>query len=114
MGVMMKFQSDPAIQSRNNGAASLLTTDPKTGLVEYYVEGRAYVVQDNGETPLTKGQVWGLVEMVDSLMGKYDMDPESMIEGQRTLDRWAQQYRKRTWKPPSRSMNLNIYPNPPS
>jgi hypothetical protein len=46
-----------------NRAAMLLTFDPHTGFPEYKVLGKAYVVVNDGEFPLSSRQVWGIEEL---------------------------------------------------
>eukprot|EP00798_Chlamydomonas_sp_ICE-L_P014274 gene14274-20248_t len=95
--------------SRNNGAATYLTIDLDMGLSEYVVEGRAYFVLDDGDSPLTVGQVWGIQEMVNCAMDIYNMDPANMRRGKQTLLKWSEQYKTRTWKPPSGTGGVKIY-----
>jgi hypothetical protein len=101
--------SNPSLIVNNNGAATFLTTDIATGLCEHMVCGKAYVVQDNGRAALSRGQVWGLQEMINCAMDIYDMDPENMAKGKRELERWAKQYRKQQYLPPSGAGGVDIY-----
>lgn len=100
----MALHGNPSLWANNNGAATYLTMDPDTGLGEYIVEGQTYVVQDNGQAPLSKDQVWGLQEMVNCLMDVY---PNG--KGKATLERWAEEYKRQTWKPPSGTGGVAIY-----
>jgi hypothetical protein len=49
---------------RVNGAATLLTFNPETGKFNHVVFGKAYVLLNEGHTPLSKRQVWGIVELI--------------------------------------------------
>jgi hypothetical protein len=92
-----------------NAAAASLTVDIETGLYEYNVCARAYVVEDDGRAPLSKGQVWGLYKMVASAMSVYDMLPENMVKGKRALTTWAKQYREKRWRPSEGTRGIDIY-----
>ena len=105
-GVQQRMMSSPHMLRSNNGAATYLTTDLKSGYGDYIVTGRAYVVENGGSYPISKGQVWGLVEMVNCLMDVY---PEDLNEGYRTSQKWAEAYRKREWEPPSGLGGMDIY-----
>eukprot|EP00557_Chaetoceros_sp_GSL56_P011690 CAMPEP_0176479876 /NCGR_PEP_ID=MMETSP0200_2-20121128/1978_1 /TAXON_ID=947934 /ORGANISM="Chaetoceros sp., Strain GSL56" /LENGTH=162 /DNA_ID=CAMNT_0017875959 /DNA_START=36 /DNA_END=521 /DNA_ORIENTATION=+ len=52
----------------NNGAATFLLVEPASGYANKVVKGKSYVVCDDGKTALTRGQVWGLQEMVNCAM----------------------------------------------
>lgn len=106
---MNAFAADPNILSSNNGAATFLTIDPDTGLSEYMICGKAYVVHDDGRTPLSKGQVWALQEMVNCAMDIYDMDPSNMVAGKEFLQEWTNKYKQKTWTPRSGLGGMNIY-----
>jgi hypothetical protein len=93
----------------NNGAATLLTVGIDTGLGECFFLGKAYIVEDDGLAPLSRKQVWGLVETINCAMDIYEADPESTAKGKRTLERWAQQYRNKTFEPPSGCGGIDIY-----
>jgi hypothetical protein len=86
-----------------------LTIDPVHGLAEYIVCGKAYVVQDDGTALLSKGQLWGIQEMVKCLMDIYDFDPSNVARGRETLARWSSKYRQKTWTPPSGCGGIDIY-----
>lgn len=107
--VVARMISDPALLASNNGAATFLTTDPVTGLGEYIVCGRAYIVQDKGRTPLSKERVWGLQQMVNCAMDIYDMDPENMRAGKETLEQWAAEYKSGEWEPQFGAMGMDLY-----
>jgi hypothetical protein len=109
-GIMARYMmADPALLGQNNGAATFLIIDPVTGLSKYTICGRAYVLQDEGQAPLSKERVWGLVEMVNCLMDTYDMDPKNMWERQQQLERWAAQYKQGEWEPSSGAMGMSLY-----
>lgn len=97
--------------SRNNGAASFLLKNVDDGLSDWIVSSPAYVVLNDGD-PITKGQVWGLQEMVNCAMDIYDMSPENMERGKATVLQWATQYRARTWEPRSGTGGVSIYGPP--
>jgi hypothetical protein len=99
----------PGLFDGNNGAATVLTIDPEHGLAKYIVKGNAYVVQDDGAYPLSKGQVWGLQEMVNCAEDIYDMEPANMIRGHNAVMKWSIQYRERCWVPPSGFGGIDIY-----
>ena len=109
--VIRALISNPDFLSKNNGAASFLTVDIDNGLPNYTVEGKAYVVQDDGHYPLSKGQVYGLMEMIQDAMDIYDMDPENMILGRENLIFWSNEYRERSsnLETPSGSDAIDIY-----
>lgn len=106
MQVMME---DPSFLMDNNGIASWLTIDPLSGLPEWTVTGKAYVVLNDGAAPLSRGQVWGIQEMINCLMDIYDPEPENIRRGRETVKRWAEQYKKKTWVPPSGLGGMDIY-----
>jgi hypothetical protein len=106
---MQPMVEDPHFLRNNNGIASWLTIDPLSGLPEWTVTGKAYVVLNDGMAPLSRGQVWGVQEMVNCLMDIYDCDPENIRRGRATLKRWADRYRKKTWVPPSGLGGMDIY-----
>lgn len=106
---MQAMMNDSGIFSGNNGGATFLTIDPENGLAEYIVVGKAYVVCDDGRYPLSKGQLWGLQEMVNCAEDFYDMDQENMREGHRALTNWSEQYRHQKWTPHSGCGGIDIY-----
>ena len=88
-GLTIAMSNIGSILAKNNGAASFLMIDIDTGLTEYFVCSRAYVVEDDGHTPLSWGQVWGLQEMINCAMDIYDMEQENMARGRQTIHRWV-------------------------
>jgi hypothetical protein len=94
---------------RNNGAATFLCCSTATGLSNWIVTGKAYVVCDDGATPLSAERVWGIVEMINCAMDIYDMDPEAMRKVQASLEKWGAEYQKGTWQPSSGNSGLDIY-----
>lgn len=82
-----------------NGAATLLTFDPRTGCPEYTVMGKAFVVVDSGDYPLSDHQVWGIQDLISEARDLYHCDPEHLHRGHRQLVRWCEAYRKREWGP---------------
>ena len=71
MGIMA--HNNPIIIGKNNGAAAYLTVNPACGLADWIICGKAFVVRDDGRYPLSRGQVWGIQEMVNCAMKIYDM-----------------------------------------
>lgn len=109
-GVMSAFQMDPGLLAGNNGIATYLTLmDLDLGLSEYIVTGKAYVVCGDGSRPLSRGQVWGIQEMVNCAMDVYDMELKNRRAARRLLEKWAKQYRAGKFKPPSGSRGVDIY-----
>jgi hypothetical protein len=106
---MIVLQRNPDFLHSNNGAVSWLTVDPINGLPEYTVNGKAYIVQDDGKAKLSKGQAWAMQEMVNCAMNIYDMDPANMADGKETLERWSKEYREKTWIPQSGCGDVDIY-----
>lgn len=100
---------NPNIHRVNNGAATFLLLDPESGYATKIVKGKAYVVCDDGKTKLTRGQVWGLQEMVNCAMDIYDATEENMQRGKEAILRWASQYREKTWVPRSGTGGVDIY-----
>lgn len=82
-----------------NRGASLLTFDPLTGLCKHKILGKAYVVVDSGNYPLSNHQVFGLVELVSSVRDVYHCDPEHSQRGIEKLLRQCQDYRSRNYGP---------------
>ena len=95
--------------SSNNGAATLLNIELMTGLAEWMVCGKAYIVRDDGDYPLSEGQVWGLQEMVNCAMDVYDFEPENMRRGHALLQEWTRAYRMQSWIPHSGTGGVDIY-----
>ena len=52
----------------NNPGATLLTLDPNTGFPKYNVQGIAFALYKNGEYPLSKEEVWEVVELAKEAM----------------------------------------------
>jgi len=96
--------ANPGFLSSNNALASLLTIDPDNGLPEWTVCGKAYVVWDDGTSPLSWGQVWGIHEMIHCSMDIYDMR-----RANDTIRGWAEEYRNKTFEPPSGCGAMDIY-----
>ena len=48
-------------------------------------------------------------EMVNCAMDIYDMDPDNMRLGKETIERWGEQYKKRTFQMPSGTGGVDIY-----
>lgn len=86
-------------ESLINGAATLLTFDPRTGFPEYVILGKAYVVMDCGDFPLSNHQVWGIQDLISEARDLYYCDPEHLNRGRRQLLRWCLAYREQEWGP---------------
>jgi hypothetical protein len=84
---------------RINGAATLLTFDPRTGFPDYKIMGKAYVVVDSGDYPLSNHQVWGLQELISEARDLYHCDPDHLHRGRRDLLRWCHEYQEEKWGP---------------
>ena len=97
------------LMAGNNGAATFLNIDMTTGLAEWNVCGKAYIVRDDGDYPLSEGQVWGLQEMVHCAMDVYDCDPENMRRGHAALQEWTRAYRTQSWIPNYGTGGMDIY-----
>jgi hypothetical protein len=100
---------NPTILQGNNGAATFLLVDPESGYANKIVKGKAYVVCDGGRTKLTRGQVWGLQEMVNCAMDIYDGTEVNRRRGKEAIERWANQYVEKTWVPRSGTGGVDIY-----
>jgi hypothetical protein len=57
---------------RTNGAATLLLFNPETGKFNHVVYGKAYVLLNGGGTPLSKRQVWGIIELIREARKMYE------------------------------------------
>jgi hypothetical protein len=84
---------------RTNGAATYLTFDPRTGCPEFKIRGKAYVVVDGGDYPVSNHQVWGIQELIREAYAVYHCDPEQDTRGLRDLVRWCKQYRHQEYGP---------------
>lgn len=109
MGVEIAIMSNPGILAENNGAATYLTVNPACGLADWIIYGKAFVVRDDGQYPLSRGQVWGIQEMVHCAMDTYDMEPENILRGREALQQWATQYQTQSWTPSSGLGGVDIY-----
>ena len=108
-GVNAAIMADSGILSSNNGGGTLLNVDIDTGYADWIVCGKAYVVCDDGKYPLSKSQLWGLVEMVNCLMDIYDADPAIKRIAKHTFESWAKEYKKKIWEPPTRAGGVALY-----
>ena len=85
-----------------NGIATLLTFNPETGYYNNLVFGKAYVLLDNGTTPLSTHQLWGIVELIAESKNLYHKNHHRISEeANRELLKWVEQYRAKTWVPRS-------------
>ena len=92
-------QRDLAPKNVINGAATLLTFDPRTGFPEYKILGPAYVVIDSGDYPVSSHQVWGIQDLISEARDLYYCDPDHLHRGRRHLLRWCIAYRHQEWGP---------------
>jgi len=88
---------------RTNRAATLLTLNPKTGSPKYQIKGVAYVVLDDGTSPLSLHQVWGIQELINYARDVYKSDSDDKARGKRELLKSCRMYRQQCWGP------LSIY-----
>lgn len=82
-----------------NRGATLLTFDPRTGFCDYIIFGKAYVVVESGDYPLSNHQVWGIQDLISEARDIYHCDPDHAQRGSKELLRWCQQYRKGVYGP---------------
>jgi hypothetical protein len=92
-------------KERINQAATLLTLDPATGFAKYHIAGVAYAVMNDGIAPLSMQQVWGMVELANSVSDYYQFDPDHQMRGRAELVKNCELYRAQCWGP------LSIYRN---
>lgn len=87
----------------SNGAATLLTFNPDNGLCEHVVRGKAYVVLDDGKTPISSGRVWGIQEMIREarLLLYHKNDHVKAADARNELLKWCEKYREKQWVPRS-------------
>ena len=87
---------------RINGAATLLTFNPDTGYYNYIVRSKAYVVLNNGKKPLSKRQVWGIIEFIREAKETYHRNGGHFsLEAKQELLASACEYHQGTWAPHS-------------
>jgi len=85
-----------------NGIATLLTFNPETGYYNHLVFGKAYVLLNDGTTPLSKEQVWGIQELISQAKNLYHRDGKHISEeAHQELLIWTAQYQAGTWAPHS-------------
>lgn len=82
-----------------NKGATLLVFDPRTGFCDYRILGKAYVVVDGGDYPLSNHQVWGLQELISEARDIYHCDPEHTQRGYQELLRFVKEYRQQNYGP---------------
>lgn len=92
-------QRDLSPKNVINTAATLLTFDPRTGFPEFKIMGKAYVVVDSGDYPLSSHQVWGIQDLISEARDLYYCDPDHLHRGRRQLLRWCIAYRHQEWGP---------------
>jgi hypothetical protein len=57
---------------RTNGAATMLLFNPEANKFNYVVHSKAYVLLNDGRSPLSKQQVWEIVELIREVKCIYD------------------------------------------
>jgi hypothetical protein len=82
-----------------NKGATLLVFDPCSGFCDYRILGKAYVVVDGGDYPLSNHQVWGLQELISEARDIYHCDPEHNQRGYHELLRFVREYRHQNYGP---------------
>ena len=103
---------DPVDGIAPNRAATLLTLDPRVGIPEVAILGKAYVVLNHGSYPVSRGQVWGIQEIANDASEVYrasmsamknkispSTQPPHTYRGVRDIVRWSKQYREGKWGP---------------
>ena len=101
------FASGSEIERENNTIATLLTFDPDTGHTKHKVYGKAYVTWDNGKSPLSKRQLWGIVELIREARIVYQTRTTDPVENHQHysaklgLLKWTSQYQTGNWVPRS-------------
>jgi hypothetical protein len=111
---------------RTNGVGTLLTFNPETGEFNHAVHSKAYVLMNDGRTPLSKRQVWGIVELIREARSMYedfkkthaankggsfeDTETKNILsyssspalqEAYKELLNWCAHYQQGTWVPHS-------------
>mmetsp|Transcript_27925 Transcript_27925/g.49551 ORF Transcript_27925/g.49551 Transcript_27925/m.49551 type:complete len:281 (-) Transcript_27925:184-1026(-) len=105
---------------RTNGVATLLLFNPETGKFNYVVNGKAYVLLNDGRDALSKRQVWGIVEMIREAKTLYEEMEEryhasdggskiavdhssspALQHAYKELLKWCSHYKQGTWAPHS-------------
>lgn len=82
-----------------NAAATLLLFHPETGKFLHAVLGMAYVLVDDGRTPLSRRQVWGMVEFMREARALFDDEQKTPDEAFQHLLHWCAKYREERWVP---------------
>jgi hypothetical protein len=87
---------------RTNGIATLSTFNPETGYYNHLVRGKAYVLLNDGTTPLSKRQVWGIQELIREAKDLYHQGGQHISkQAHMELLTWCAQYTQGTWTPHS-------------
>jgi hypothetical protein len=87
---------------RANGIATFLSFNPDTGYYNHLVQGKSYVMLNDGTTPLSKHQVWGIQELIREGKDLYHQDGQHISnEAHMELLKWCSQYQQGTWTPHS-------------
>jgi hypothetical protein len=85
---------------QNNGAATMLTMDPDTGFARHQIQGKAYVIVDDGNAPLSRHQVWGIQELICCAKPIYHhFDRDFKQRGKEELLQSCLEYRTGDWGP---------------
>jgi hypothetical protein len=91
-----------------NGIATLLTFNPDTGYYNHIVRGKAFILLNDGASPLSKRQVWGMQEFIREAKEAYVSTDDSngttryySHEAKMKLLTSAYEYSQGTWVPHS-------------
>jgi hypothetical protein len=83
-----------------NGIATLLTFNPSNGLYHHVVRGKAYVLLDEGASPISKKQVWYIQMLIQEARSLYHgNDHITVAEAHKELMKWCTQYQQKSWVP---------------
>jgi hypothetical protein len=85
--------------SHINAAATLLLLHPETGKFHHAILSKAYVLVDDGRTPLSRRQVWGLVEFMREARALVNDEKQTPDEALQQLYHWCAKYRQERWVP---------------
>jgi hypothetical protein len=83
-----------------NEIATLLSFNPSNGLYDHIVRGKAYVLLDEGESPISKKQVWYIQMLIQEARSLYHgNDQITAAEAHKELTDWCTQYQQKSWAP---------------
>eukprot|EP00934_Nitzschia_sp_Nitz4_P006874 Nitzschia sp. Nitz4//scaffold15_size197535//165655//166482//NITZ4_001604-RA/size197535-processed-gene-0.98-mRNA-1//-1//CDS//3329537793//6864//frame0 len=88
------------VRHAKNEVATLLTFNPDTGRCNYSVQGKAYILLNDGRSKLSKEQVWGLQELLREVHALYLRKGDGdRSEARLEMLTWTTQYQAGTWAP---------------